>query len=340
MKKLLLATLLMLGWSALMAQMLPYQNPNLSAEQRAEDLLGRLTLEEKVKLMMDTSPAIPRLGIPQFQWWSEALHGVGRNGYTTVFPITTMMAASWDDELVYKVFSAVSDEARAKNQEAKNSGKIQRYQGLSFWTPNINIFRDPRWGRGQETYGEDPYLTERMGLAVVNGLQGQDYANSQQLTAKSKYKKLLACAKHFAVHNAGWSVFLIFTPDISKTLSISRSSLTIDIGESCWKSPTRIILFEILCPNANRLGIAIILASSTIKLSNLLSYRFVFNMKFEIVENTNLELLTKNSVCAFRSSRSSLFVALRRIDASDLSCLCSFSLSIFSLLSLIWFLKD
>ena len=201
MKKLLLVTLLMLGWSALMAQMLPYQNPNLSAEQRAEDLLGRLTLEEKVKLMMDTSPAIPRLGIPQFQWWSEALHGVGRNGYTTVFPITTMMAATWDDELVYQVFSAVSDEARAKNQEAKKNGKIQRYQGLSFWTPNINIFRDPRWGRGQETYGEDPYLTERMGLAVVNGLQGQDYANSKQLTANSKYKKLLACAKHFAVHS-------------------------------------------------------------------------------------------------------------------------------------------
>ena len=198
MKKLLLTTLLMLGTSALMAQMLPYQNPNLSAEQRAEDLLGRLTLEEKVKLMMDTSPAIPRLGIPQFQWWSEALHGVGRNGYTTVFPITTMMAASWDDELVWQVFSAVSDEARAKNQEAKKNGKIQRYQGLSFWTPNINIFRDPRWGRGQETYGEDPYLTERMGLAVVNGLQGQSLTGE---TGQHKYKKLLACAKHFAVHS-------------------------------------------------------------------------------------------------------------------------------------------
>ena len=198
MKKLLLVTLLMMGSSALMAQMLPYQNPNLSAEQRAEDLLGRLTLEEKVKLMMDTSPAIPRLGIPQFQWWSEALHGVGRNGYTTVFPITTMMAASWDDELVYQVFSAVSDEARAKNQEAKNCGKIQRYQGLSFWTPNINIFRDPRWGRGQETYGEDPYLTEHMGLAVVNGLQGQSLTGE---TGQHKYKKLLACAKHFAVHS-------------------------------------------------------------------------------------------------------------------------------------------
>ena len=175
MKRLLLTSLLTLATSALMAQTLPYQNANLTAEQRADDLLSRLTLEEKVKLMMDSSPAIPRLGIPQFQWWSEALHGIGRNGFTTVFPITTMMAASWDDELVYKVFTAASDEARAKNQEAKKNGRIQRYQGLSFWTPNINIFRDPRWGRGQETYGEDPYLTERMGRAVVNGLQGQPY---------------------------------------------------------------------------------------------------------------------------------------------------------------------
>ena len=200
MRKLILMLLIACA-VAVHAQVLPYQNPELSAEQRADDLLGRLTLEEKTKLMMDTSPAISRLGIPQFQWWNEALHGVGRNGFSTVFPITMLMAASWDDALLYQVFTAVSDEARAKNQEAKKSGKVQRYQGLSFWTPNINIFRDPRWGRGQETYGEDPYLTERMGLAVVNGLQGQDYANGQQLTAKSKYKKLLACAKHFAVHS-------------------------------------------------------------------------------------------------------------------------------------------
>ena len=199
MKKLLLTTLLTLCTSAVMAQMLPYQNPALTAEERAEDLLGRLTLEEKAKLMMDVSPAIPRLGIPAFQWWNEALHGVGRNGFVTVFPITTQMAASWDDQLLYKVFTAVSDEARAKNQEAKKTDNVQRYQGLSFWTPNINIFRDPRWGRGQETYGEDPYLTERMGLAVVNGLQGQTM-NGQQL-GTSKYAKLLACAKHFAVHS-------------------------------------------------------------------------------------------------------------------------------------------
>ena len=185
-----------------MAQVLPYQNPQLSAEQRADDLIGRLKLDEKVKLMMDSSPAIERLGIPQFQWWNEALHGVARNGFATVFPITTMMASTWDDELVYRVFSAVSDEARAKAQQAKKKGKIERYQSLSFWTPNINIYRDPRWGRGQETYGEDPYLTERMGLAVVNGLQGQPYDNSKpSLLRTPKYKKLLACAKHFAVHS-------------------------------------------------------------------------------------------------------------------------------------------
>ena len=120
---------------------------------------------------MDTSPAIPRLGIPQFQWWNEALHGVARNGKATVFPNTTSMAASWDDDLLLKVYTAVSDEARAKAQIAKKTDNIRRYQSLSFWTPNINIFRDPRWGRGQETYGEDPYLTARMGIAVVRGLR-------------------------------------------------------------------------------------------------------------------------------------------------------------------------
>ena len=180
------------------AQQLPYQNPQLTAEQRANDLINRLTLDEKVRLMMDSSPAIERLGIPQFQWWNEALHGVGRNGYATVFPITMAMAASWDDQLLHRVFTAVSDEARAKAQEAKRSGNIKRYQSLSFWTPNINIFRDPRWGRGQETYGEDPYLTSKMGLAVVRGLQGYAYDGSP---ITNHYKKLLACAKHFAVHS-------------------------------------------------------------------------------------------------------------------------------------------
>ena len=176
---------------------MPWQDPQLTAEQRADDLLQRLTLEEKVRLMMDTSPAIERLGIPQFQWWNEALHGVGRNGYATVFPITMAMAASWDDALLHRVFTAVSDEARVKAQQAKRSGNIRRYQSLSFWTPNINIFRDPRWGRGQETYGEDPLLTSMMGLAVVRGLQGYSYDGKPL----DNYKKLLACAKHFAVHS-------------------------------------------------------------------------------------------------------------------------------------------
>ena len=185
--------------ASLHAQVPPYQDANLTAAQRADDLLGRLTLEEKVSLMMDTSPAIERLGIPQFQWWNEALHGIGRNGFATVFPITMGMAASWDDALLHKVFTAVSDEARVKAQQAKRSGDIKRYQSLSFWTPNINIFRDPRWGRGQETYGEDPYLTSKMGLAVVRGLQGVGY-NGEDLGI-SKYRKLLACAKHFAVHS-------------------------------------------------------------------------------------------------------------------------------------------
>ena len=184
---------------SLSAQTLPYQDASLPASQRADDLLSRLTLEEKVSLMMDTSPAIPRLGIPQFQWWNEALHGIGRNGYATVFPITMAMAASWDDELLHKVFTAVSDEARVKAQQAKRSGDIKRHQSLSFWTPNINIFRDPRWGRGQETYGEDPYLTSKMGLAVVRGLQGVGYHGED--LGVSRYRKLLACAKHFAVHS-------------------------------------------------------------------------------------------------------------------------------------------
>lgn len=183
--------LLLLGTTIVSAQ-LPYQNKNLSAEERATDLCGRLTLDEKAKLMCNASPSIERLGIPAFEWWSEGLHGVGRNGFATVFPATIGMAASFDDGLLYRIYDAVSDEARAKNTTARKTGFIKRYQGLSFWTPNINIFRDPRWGRGQETYGEDPYLTTCMGLAVVRGLQGPE---------GTKYRKLLACAKHFAVHS-------------------------------------------------------------------------------------------------------------------------------------------
>ena len=173
-------------------QSMPYQNPELSPEQRAEDLLSRLTLEEKAALMQNSSPAIPRLGIKAYDWWNEALHGVARAGLATVFPQTIGMAASFDNELLYQVFTAASDEARAKSTEFSKAGGLERYQGLTFWTPNVNIFRDPRWGRGQETYGEDPYLTSQMGIAVVKGLQGPQEA---------KYDKLHACAKHFAVHS-------------------------------------------------------------------------------------------------------------------------------------------
>lgn len=182
---------LVLSFSAC-KQLLPYQDTSLTAEQRAEDLLPRLTLEEKVSLMQNASPAIPRLGIKEYEWWNEALHGVGRAGLATVFPQSIGMGASFNDSLLYEVFNATSDEARVKSRIFGESGVLKRYQGLTFWTPNVNIFRDPRWGRGQETYGEDPYLTGQMGMAVVRGLQGPEDA---------RYDKLHACAKHFAVHS-------------------------------------------------------------------------------------------------------------------------------------------
>ena len=189
-------------------QMLPYQNPGLSSEERAEDLVSRLTLKEKAILMCDISEAVPRLGIKKFNWWSEALHGLANQQNVTVFPEPIGMAASFDDELVHKVFSAVSDEVRAKYNEAKKNGKEnERFLSLSVWTPNINIFRDPRWGRGQETYGEDPYLMSRMGCAVVSGLQGPE---------DSRYKKLLACAKHYAVHSGPeWARHTMNVNDVS-----------------------------------------------------------------------------------------------------------------------------
>ncbi len=198
MKKELLLALAFLLVVNLWGQQLPYQNPNLTSEQRAKDLISRLTLSEKAALMCDISDAIPRLGIKKFNWWSEALHGFANNANVTVFPEPVGMAASFDDGLVYCIFNAASNEARAKYNEATQKGQEnKRFLSLSVWTPNVNIFRDPRWGRGQETYGEDPYLTSRMGVSVVKGLQGP---------ADSKYKKLLACAKHFAVHSGPeWS---------------------------------------------------------------------------------------------------------------------------------------
>ncbi len=178
-------------------QLLPYQDPTLSAEERADDLLGRLTLEEKARLMRNGSKAIDRLGIPAWDWWSEALHGVGRNGLSTTFPSCIGMAASFNDDLIGRIFTAVSDEARAKNTAMRRAGKpTGKYQCLSFWTPTVNIFRDPRWGRGQESYGEDPYMNGRMGSIVVRALQG-----TLDSSHPSKYYKLYACAKHFAVHS-------------------------------------------------------------------------------------------------------------------------------------------
>ena len=172
----------------------PYQNPNLSAHERAVDLCSRLTLEEKASLMLDESPAIPRLGIKKFFWWSEALHGAANMGNVTVFPEPIAMASSWNPLLLYKVFDAASTEFRAQYNERmyRGSGEDEKFHSLSVWTPNVNIFRDPRWGRGQETYGEDPYLTSVMGIQVVKGLQGPEDA---------KYRKLWACAKHYAVHS-------------------------------------------------------------------------------------------------------------------------------------------
>ena len=177
----------------LAAQSFPYQDASLPAEQRAEDLLGRLSLEQKVSLMMNASPAIPEFGIREYNWWSEALHGAARAGLATVFPQAIGMASSWDEALLDEVFDITSTEQRIKFiQYRKNPQGSPQYHGLTVWTPNINIFRDPRWGRGQETYGEDPYLTARMGYAVVRGLQGPD---------TEKYDKLHACLKHYAVHS-------------------------------------------------------------------------------------------------------------------------------------------
>ncbi|MDO4160118.1 MAG: xylan 1,4-beta-xylosidase [Prevotellaceae bacterium] len=192
MKKTILLLVTFLSTIGAKAQTLPYQNHNLSAHERAVDLCSRMTLEEKAQVMTDGSRAVKRLGIPQFAWWSEALHGVGRNGYSTMFPSCIGMAASFDDILLERIYTAVSDEARAKNTAQRKKGSVGKYQGLSFWTPTINIFRDPRWGRGQESYGEDPYMNSRMGQAVVRGLQGP---------SDRKYMKLYACAKHFAVHS-------------------------------------------------------------------------------------------------------------------------------------------
>jgi beta-glucosidase len=169
----------------------PWYNPEISFEERVQLLIHEMTIEEKISQLVYDAAPIERLGIPEYNWWSEALHGVARNGRATVFPQPIGMGATFDRELIHRVFNAVSDEGRAKFAISQKLENYSQYAGLTFWTPNINIFRDPRWGRGMETYGEDPYLTAQLGMEVVRGLQGDD----------PKYLKTGACAKHFAVHS-------------------------------------------------------------------------------------------------------------------------------------------
>jgi beta-glucosidase len=169
----------------------PYLDTSLAFEARAADLVSRMTTEEKISQLMNDAAAIPRLGVPAYEWWNECLHGVARAGPATVFPQAIGLAASFDKDLMREVATAIGDEARAKHHEFERRGQRARYQGLTFWSPNVNIFRDPRWGRGQETYGEDPYLTARMGVEFVKALQGDD----------PRYLKVVATAKHFAVHS-------------------------------------------------------------------------------------------------------------------------------------------
>ncbi len=168
-----------------------YLNSSLPIEKRVESLVSQMTLAEKISQMVHQAAAIERLGVPEYNWWNECLHGVGRAGRATVFPQAIGMGASFDDELLFRVGTVISDEARAKHHEALKMGNHGQYFGLTYWTPNLNIFRDPRWGRGQETYGEDPYLTARMGVAFIRGMQGDH----------PKYLKLVATAKHYAVHS-------------------------------------------------------------------------------------------------------------------------------------------
>jgi beta-glucosidase len=169
----------------------PFQNSSLPVAQRVDDLVSRMTLEEKASQMRHAAPAISRLGIPAYDWWSEGLHGIARSGYATVFPQAIGLAATWDPALLHRVSSVIADEARAKNVDALKHDNHSIFFGLTIWSPNINIFRDPRWGRGQETYGEDPYLTSRLGVAFVEGLQGHD----------PKYYEAIATPKHYAVHS-------------------------------------------------------------------------------------------------------------------------------------------
>ncbi|NLJ96436.1 MAG: glycoside hydrolase family 3 protein, partial [Clostridiales bacterium] len=168
-----------------------YLDENLGFEERAKDLVSRMTLEEKVFQTLYTAPAIERLGVKAYNWWNEALHGVARAGVATVFPQAIGLGATFDEDLLEEVADTISTEGRAKFNAQQKYGDYDIYKGLTFWSPNVNIFRDPRWGRGHETYGEDPYLSSRLGIRFINGIQGHD----------EKYMKAAACAKHFAVHS-------------------------------------------------------------------------------------------------------------------------------------------
>jgi len=169
----------------------PFQDPSLDMDKRVEDLVGRLTIEEKTRQLFNKAPAIERLGIPEYNWWNECLHGVARAGTATVFPQAIGLAATFDEGLMFRVATAISDEGRAKHHYFARNGARSIYMGLTYWSPNINIFRDPRWGRGQETYGEDPFLTGRLAVNFVRGLQGDH----------PRYLKSIATVKHYAVHS-------------------------------------------------------------------------------------------------------------------------------------------
>ena len=188
---LLILNLLICATTMMAQSVLPYLNPDLPIDQRVDDLIGRMTLQEKASQMVDAASDLPKLSIPKYGWWSEALHGVARAGKATIFPQAIGMAATFDSDLIFEVSSAISDEGRAMYNAAVKRGFHTICQGLTFWSPNVNIFRDPRWGRGHETYGEDPFLTGTIGTAFVKGMQGDN----------PKYLKVAACAKHYAVHS-------------------------------------------------------------------------------------------------------------------------------------------
>lgn len=201
---LIIAGSLMLHYSC--SKVEPYKNPKLPIEKRVDDLISRMTLDEKISQMIDVADSIPRLGVPQYNWWNEGLHGVARAGVATVFPQAIGLSATFNDSLLFEVATVISDEFRAKYNDFNKKGEHDRYKGLTVWSPNINIFRDPRWGRGQETYGEDPYLTARMGVNFVKGMQGND----------SRYLKVVSTPKHYLVHSGPEPSRHIFNAEISQ----------------------------------------------------------------------------------------------------------------------------